>query len=120
MKITRRTAISHLPGLVAAASIPSPAQSAQLAGQTLRADVCIIGAGFAGLSAAYRLKKAGLNVVVMEARNRVGGRSLSGELKGGGWVDLGAQWAGPTQAGQSHFKTGSEVLTGMRHPTLLF
>ena len=60
-------------------------------------DVCIVGAGFAGLAAAYRLKQAGLNVVVLEARKRVGGRSWSVKMKDGTFVDFGGQWVGSTQ-----------------------
>jgi monoamine oxidase len=41
----------------------------------LEGDVCVVGAGFAGLSAAWRLHQAGKEVVVLEARDRVGGRS---------------------------------------------
>ncbi len=63
----------------------------------LQADVCVVGAGFAGLAAAYRLKQAGARVVVLEARNRVGGRSWSVPLKDGGWVDWGGQWVGSSQ-----------------------
>jgi monoamine oxidase len=37
----------------------------------LRADVCVVGAGFAGLAAAWRLKQAGARIVLLEARNRV-------------------------------------------------
>ena len=61
------------------------------------ADVCVVGAGFAGLAAAYRLKQAGADVVVLEARDRVGGRSLTVKTGDGAWVDFGAQWVGPTQ-----------------------
>ncbi|MEA2987635.1 MAG: monoamine oxidase, partial [Alphaproteobacteria bacterium] len=63
----------------------------------LRADVCVVGAGFAGLAAAYRLKQAGAKVVLLEARNRVGGRSWTVSMRDGGWVDWGGQWVGPTQ-----------------------
>jgi monoamine oxidase len=63
----------------------------------LRADVCVVGAGFAGLAAAYRLKQAGLTVIVLEARSRVGGRSWSVRMKDGTFVDFGGQWVGGTQ-----------------------
>ena len=63
----------------------------------LTADVCVVGAGYAGLAAALRLKQAGVYVIVLEARNRVGGRTLTGPLEGGGWIDYGGQWVGPTQ-----------------------
>jgi monoamine oxidase len=71
--------------------------TAEAAPRLQRADVCIVGAGFAGLAAAYRLKQAGLNVVVLEARKRVGGRSWSVRMKDGTFVDFGGQWVGSTQ-----------------------
>jgi monoamine oxidase len=54
-------------------------------------DVVVVGAGFAGLSAAERLVSMGKSVRVVEGRDRVGGRSLSGEVAGVK-VDLGATW----------------------------
>ncbi|WKG05498.1 flavin monoamine oxidase family protein [Mycolicibacterium sp. HK-90] len=54
-------------------------------------DVVIVGAGFAGLSAADRLVSMGVSVLVVEGRDRVGGRSFSGEVAGVK-VDLGATW----------------------------
>jgi monoamine oxidase len=62
-----------------------------------RADVCVVGAGFAGLAAAYRLSRWGLKVVVLEARRRVGGRSWSVQMRDGTFVDFGGQWVGSTQ-----------------------
>lgn len=59
-------------------------------------DVAVVGAGLAGLTAARRLQAQGASVVVFEARDRVGGRTLSQEA-GGAVFDLGAQWLGPTQ-----------------------
>ncbi|OBK22909.1 hypothetical protein A5634_06980 [Mycobacterium asiaticum] len=54
----------------------------------------IVGAGFAGLSAAERLGSMGLSVTVLDGRDRVGGRSFSGEVAGVE-VDLGATWVSP-------------------------
>jgi len=59
-------------------------------------DVCIIGAGLSGLRAAQRLTERGLRVILLEARARVGGRTMGGELCGHA-IDLGGQWVGPTQ-----------------------
>jgi len=61
------------------------------------ADVLVVGAGLAGLSAATHLRGAGLEVKVLEARERVGGRLLRRSLGDGHWVDVGGQWMGPTQ-----------------------
>ena len=57
----------------------------------------MIGAGLAGLSAARELEKQGLSVVVLEARDRVGGRTLNRKLGDGKVVEIGGQWVGPTQ-----------------------
>ncbi len=59
-------------------------------------DVGIIGAGLAGLATARQLEGRGLSVAVLEARERVGGRTLS-QTVGRGTFDLGGQWIGPTQ-----------------------
>jgi monoamine oxidase len=60
------------------------------------ADVLIVGAGVAGLIAARELAKRNRSCLVLEARDRVGGRTLTQKL-GKDWVDLGGQWIGPTQ-----------------------
>ncbi|MDP3889779.1 flavin monoamine oxidase family protein [Nocardioides sp.] len=59
--------------------------------------VIVVGAGLAGLAAARRLVESGQEVVVLEARERVGGRTEGGRLADGTPVELGGQWIGPTQ-----------------------
>jgi monoamine oxidase len=58
--------------------------------------VIIIGAGFAGLTAAYYLKKKGIDFVILEARNRISGRVFSHTMdeKENLVVELGAEWVG--------------------------
>lgn len=56
------------------------------------ADVVVVGAGLAGLSAARELLRAGLEPVVLEARDRVGGRTLTEPVGDGVVVELGGQW----------------------------
>jgi monoamine oxidase len=62
-----------------------------------KADVAIVGAGFAGLTAARKLVEAGKSVIVLEARNRVGGRALNADIGGGEITERGATFLGPTQ-----------------------
>jgi monoamine oxidase len=61
----------------------------------LSVDVVVIGAGISGLVAAKRLVAAGLDVVVLEAHHRVGGRLYTRVLDDGSAFDLGGQWVSP-------------------------
>jgi len=63
--------------------------------ERLEADVCVVGAGYAGLTAARRLVQAGQSVVVLEARDRVGGRIWTQQLPDGTAIDRGGAWLGP-------------------------
>jgi monoamine oxidase len=60
-------------------------------------EYCIVGAGYAGLTAALRLTQAGRQVLVLEARHRVGGRVHTEYLPDGAHLDFGGTWFGPGQ-----------------------
>jgi monoamine oxidase len=62
----------------------------------LPCGVVVVGAGLSGLTAARRLVRHGVKTVVLEARDRVGGRTLTTDLAGHA-VDLGGQFVGPRQ-----------------------
>ncbi len=111
----RRTALK---GLVGVAATPSIAGSAvQRTNPTLDPDVIIVGAGFAGLAAAKALRAAGVEPLVIEARERVGGRTCPGSIAGL-TIDLGGMWVGPTQtaldalAREYGVKTYPQYITG--------
>ena len=65
--------------------------------KSVSVDVAIVGAGLAGLSAAEALSDAGRSIIVLEADERVGGRTLNYDLGDGKVVEVGGQWVGPTQ-----------------------
>jgi putrescine oxidase len=62
----------------------------------LNRDVVVVGAGPSGLTAARELKKAGLSVAVLEARDRVGGRTWTDTVDGA-MLEIGGQWVSPDQ-----------------------
>jgi monoamine oxidase len=64
---------------------------------TRDADLAVVGAGLAGLAAAREAVAAGSSALVLEARDRVGGRVLNEDIGGGDVVEVGGQWIGPTQ-----------------------
>src|SRR5579862_6129655 len=63
--------------------------------ELLDTDVCVVGAGYAGLTAARRLAQHGKSVVVLEARDRVGGRIWTAPLVDGTPIDRGGAWLAP-------------------------
>ncbi|GAB43024.1 putative flavin-containing amine oxidase, partial [Gordonia terrae NBRC 100016] len=60
-------------------------------------DVVVIGAGISGLTAARRLTQAGRSVAVIEAGDRVGGRTMNLHVTDGVITEGGGQWVGPGQ-----------------------
>jgi monoamine oxidase len=95
-----------------------------MARRALEADVCVVGAGYAGLTAARRLSQEGASVAVLEARDRVGGRIWTERLGDGAAIDRGGAWLAPQhdaifglarELGVSTYKTwvkGAHLLIG--------
>lgn len=90
--ITRR---GLLGGALAGAALAAVPKASRAAGRS--ADVIVVGAGLAGLTAALRLSQAGRSVLVLEARDHVGGRVLNHQLSDGNYTELGGMFTGPTQ-----------------------
>jgi monoamine oxidase len=99
---TRRRFVAGALTTGAAAALPAVAdakkrKTSKKRHRTRTADVCVVGAGFAGLTAARDLVNAGKSVVVLEARGIVGGRVQAHELGGGQVSERGGTFVGPTQ-----------------------
>ena len=80
---------------LASPELRSGNQSASL--DNRKVDVAVVGAGLAGLTTARDLTKNGISVCVLEARDRVGGRTLDHPIRGGHVVEGGGQCVGPGQ-----------------------
>ncbi len=102
--LTRRQALGAGAAAAGAAALAPAAQAAPSRARPRRRsprrfDVVVVGAGLSGLRAALDVSAAGRSVVVLEARDRVGGRTLNHPLEShpGTVVEIGGQWVGPTQ-----------------------
>jgi monoamine oxidase len=96
-RITRRGLVGGALAGGATAALPAAEARAKPRRRSRRVDVAVVGAGFAGLTAARAIMRAGHSVVVLEARDRVGGRAHNLVLPGGEVAERGATFAGPTQ-----------------------
>ena len=97
-QLTRRGLIGAAGAAGAALWLPTTATAvAKRKRKQRNVDVVIVGAGFAGLSAARALARKGKEVCVLEARDRVGGRTLNHKISAGVIAEAGGEYIGPTQ-----------------------
>jgi monoamine oxidase len=94
--ITRRGLLAAGAAGAGALVLPATGQAARSRPPS-RVDAVVIGAGLSGLVAARRLQQRGHSVLVLEARDRVGGRIWNHDLGGGHVSERGATFIGPTQ-----------------------
>jgi monoamine oxidase len=115
-RISRRGLVGGAAAAGAGAAIARVPGAEAAAGHSRRrrCDVAIVGAGFAGLTAARKLRRAGKSVLVLEARKRVGGRALNHDIGGGDISERGATFVGPTQ---DHILRLAESLGVRKFPT---
>jgi monoamine oxidase len=92
-QLTRRRLLSSAAAGAVALALPRTAE----ASSSSSADVVVVGAGFSGLAAARTIAKAGKSVIVLEARDRVGGKVLNKVLEDGDITEAGGTYIGPTQ-----------------------
>ena len=77
--------------------IQSAAAAFLMSSENVDADVIVVGGGLAGTRAATKLKAGGASVLLLEARDRLGGRTYTRQF-GGTAFDFGGQFIGPGQA----------------------
>ncbi len=92
--VSRREVMAGAAAAAGTVLAESRSASARSTPAVRRADVVVVGAGLAGLTAASDLVRAGHSVVVLEANDRVGGRTLNQSVGGGHVVEVGGQWVG--------------------------
>lgn len=95
-RLTRRGLIGAAIGGSAVVAAPRAAIAGTDAIET-SVDAVVIGAGFSGLTAARKLKRAGKSLLLLEARDRVGGKVLNHSIGHGQITEAGATYIGPTQ-----------------------
>ena len=97
--LDRRSFLKGAAAAGTAVAVGPAAQVASAAGDPVprSADVAIVGAGLAGMTAARELLGRGKSVVILEARSRTGGRIRNAPIGGGHITELGAEFIGPTQ-----------------------
>jgi monoamine oxidase len=88
-----------------------------MAEQVRECEVVVVGAGYSGLAAARHLARSGVDVLVLDARHRVGGRSFTDVTPAGFTIDRGGQWIGPTQDHLAALATELGVATFPTHTT---
>jgi monoamine oxidase len=93
---SRRTFLKVVGGAVGAAALPLSRAASGQVGDPHAYDVVVIGGGFAGVSAARELRHAGMRTLLLEARNRLGGRTFTARI-GDELFDLGGTWVHSTQ-----------------------
>lgn len=90
--MNRRTFIKN--AALASGTLLIPSWLSAAPNKPVNVQVVIIGAGFAGLAAAYQLYKRGISFVILESRSRIGGRVFSYPISDNLVIELGGEWIG--------------------------